>query len=213
MEHSPLVERMHYAGTRPAGSRHHRQGHGWGRRQRRRSVRSCSASPRTRRRRAPCAVLRTASCPSVPAMRPSCSPRSWSTPATPAQQTAASAPSQRTTPQMQPFTMSDEEIVAAVESFTQDGDLYGLWIMAMADYDVEDYLRVIRLVRETAPACRQHLLQRGRHLLRGLLPHEGSRHQRQSTTSAARARARSPGSTPPGACRPSRTPSRPAWTS
>lgn len=55
--------------------------------------------------------------------------------------------------QMQPFTMSDEEIVAAVESFTQDGDLYGLWIMAMADYDVEDYLRVIRLVRETAPAC------------------------------------------------------------
>lgn len=51
------------------------------------------------------------------------------------------------------FTMSDDEIVAAVKSFTQDGDLYGLWIMAMADYDVDDYLRVIRLVRETAPAC------------------------------------------------------------
>lgn len=49
--------------------------------------------------------------------------------------------------------MSDEDIVAATKSFTQDGDLYGLWIMTMADYDVEDYLRVIRLVRETAPAC------------------------------------------------------------
>lgn len=55
--------------------------------------------------------------------------------------------------QMEAFTMSDEDIVAAVKSFTQDGDLFGLWIMAMADYDVEDYLRVIRLVRETAPAC------------------------------------------------------------
>lgn len=54
---------------------------------------------------------------------------------------------------MQAFTMSDEDIVAATKSFTQDGDLYGLWIMTMADYDVEDYLRVIRLVRETAPAC------------------------------------------------------------
>lgn len=53
--------------------------------------------------------------------------------------------------QMKAFTMSDEDIVTAVKSFTQDGDLYGLWIMAMADYDIEDYLRVIRLVRGTAP--------------------------------------------------------------
>ena len=55
--------------------------------------------------------------------------------------------------QMQAFTMSDEDIVAAVKSFTQDGDLFGLWIMAMADYDVDEYCRIIRLVRETAPAC------------------------------------------------------------
>ncbi len=55
--------------------------------------------------------------------------------------------------QMDAFTMSDEDIVAAVRAFTQDGDLYGLWIMAMADYDIEDYLRVIRLVRSTSPAC------------------------------------------------------------
>ena len=55
--------------------------------------------------------------------------------------------------QMEAFTMSDEDIVASVKSFTQDGDLYGLWVMTMADYDIEDYLRVIRLVRETAPAC------------------------------------------------------------
>ena len=54
---------------------------------------------------------------------------------------------------LQAFRMSDEEIVEAVKSFTQDGDLFGLWIMAMADYDIEDYLHVIKLVRETAPAC------------------------------------------------------------
>lgn len=54
--------------------------------------------------------------------------------------------------QMDAFTMSDEDI-AAIKSFTQDSNLYGLWIMAMADYDIKDYLRVIRLVRETAPAC------------------------------------------------------------
>ncbi|MDO4502485.1 MAG: hypothetical protein Q4D06_04805 [Coriobacteriia bacterium] len=54
--------------------------------------------------------------------------------------------------QMQAFTMSDEDIVAATKSFTQDGDLFGLWIMAMADYDVDEYCRVIRLVREAAPA-------------------------------------------------------------
>lgn len=55
--------------------------------------------------------------------------------------------------QMPSFTMSDDDIVAAVKSFTQDQDLFGLWIMTMADYDIEEYLRVIRLVRETAPTC------------------------------------------------------------
>ena len=55
--------------------------------------------------------------------------------------------------QMQPFTMADEDIVAAVKSFTQDGDLFGLWIMSMADYDIDEYCRIVRLVRETAPAC------------------------------------------------------------
>lgn len=55
--------------------------------------------------------------------------------------------------QIEAFAMSDEDIVVAAESLTRDGDLFGLWIMAMADYDIEDYLRVVRLVRETAPAC------------------------------------------------------------
>lgn len=54
---------------------------------------------------------------------------------------------------MQAFTMSDEEIIAATKAFTQDGDLYGLWVMGMADYDVDDYIRVVKLVREAAPAC------------------------------------------------------------
>ncbi|MCR5845742.1 MAG: hypothetical protein K6G78_04155 [bacterium] len=54
--------------------------------------------------------------------------------------------------QMPAFKMSDEDIVAATESFTQDGDLFGLWIMAMADYDVDEYCRIIKLVRETAPS-------------------------------------------------------------
>lgn len=54
--------------------------------------------------------------------------------------------------QMGEFTMSDEDIVAATKAFTQDGDLFGLWIMSMADYDIDDYCRVVRLIRETAPA-------------------------------------------------------------
>lgn len=54
--------------------------------------------------------------------------------------------------QMPEFTMTDEDIVAAAKSFTEDGDLFGLWIMAMADYDIEDYLRVVKLIREVVPA-------------------------------------------------------------
>lgn len=53
---------------------------------------------------------------------------------------------------LKPFRMSDEAIVAAVEGFCGDGDLYGLWIMAMADYDLDFYLHVVKLVREHAPA-------------------------------------------------------------
>ena len=53
---------------------------------------------------------------------------------------------------MEPFTMSDEDIVATAKSFTQDGDLYGLWIMGMADYDVDEYCRVIKMLRAEIPA-------------------------------------------------------------
>lgn len=54
--------------------------------------------------------------------------------------------------QMPVFKMSDEDIVATVKSFTQDGDLFGLWIMAMHDYDIDEYCRVVKLIREVAPA-------------------------------------------------------------
>lgn len=54
--------------------------------------------------------------------------------------------------QMGEFKMSDEDIIATTKSFTQDGDLFGLWIMAMADYDIDEYCRIVRLIRSVAPA-------------------------------------------------------------
>ena len=51
-----------------------------------------------------------------------------------------------------PMRLTDEEIVEKVDGFCKDGDLYGLWLMAMHEYDLEYYLHVLRLAREHAPA-------------------------------------------------------------
>ena len=51
-----------------------------------------------------------------------------------------------------PMRLTDEEIVETVDGFCKDGDLYGLWLMTMHEYDLEYYLHVLRLAREHAPA-------------------------------------------------------------
>lgn len=48
--------------------------------------------------------------------------------------------------------LTDDEIVEKTKAFCNGGDLYGLWIMAMHEYDLDHYLHVVRLVREHAPA-------------------------------------------------------------
>lgn len=48
---------------------------------------------------------------------------------------------------MQAMRLDDEAIVAATHDFTDSGDLYGLWLMTMASYDLEKYLDAVRLVK------------------------------------------------------------------
>lgn len=47
--------------------------------------------------------------------------------------------------------LRDDEIVEKTRAFTKDGDLYGLWLMTMHEYDLDRYLEVVRLVRSVAP--------------------------------------------------------------
>lgn len=53
---------------------------------------------------------------------------------------------------LEPFVMDDDTIVEKAQAFCKDGDLYGLWLMTMHEFDLEHYLHVIRLVRDTVPA-------------------------------------------------------------
>lgn len=48
--------------------------------------------------------------------------------------------------------LDDETIVEKIDGFCKDGDLYGLWLMTMHEYDLEYYLHVLKLAREHAPA-------------------------------------------------------------
>lgn len=43
--------------------------------------------------------------------------------------------------------MNDETIAAATRAFTRDDQLFGLWLMTMADYDLEAYLRRVEVVK------------------------------------------------------------------
>lgn len=54
--------------------------------------------------------------------------------------------------QMEPFVMDDEAIVQKARDFCRRGDLYGLWLMTMHDFDLDHYLHVVRLVRDNVPA-------------------------------------------------------------
>ncbi len=48
---------------------------------------------------------------------------------------------------MEPMRMDDEGIAAATENFTGSGDLYGLWLMAMATYDLEKYIDAVKIAK------------------------------------------------------------------
>lgn len=46
------------------------------------------------------------------------------------------------------FQMDDETIAAATKSFTDGDRLFGLWLMTMADYDLDEYLRMVQVVKD-----------------------------------------------------------------
>jgi len=54
-----------------------------------------------------------------------------------------------------PFMISRDELEQKMTEFCKDGDLYGLYLMTMHNYDYEHLLNVIRDAREIAPATTQ----------------------------------------------------------
>jgi biotin synthase len=56
------------------------------------------------------------------------------------------------TTQFDSMRLDEETIVEKINGFCKDGDLYGLWLMTMHEYDLNYYLEVIRLARKHAPA-------------------------------------------------------------
>lgn len=55
----------------------------------------------------------------------------------------------------EPFSMSNEDILKAAESFTKDGKLFSLALMAMHHYNFDRVLEVVQLVRAHIPAKTQ----------------------------------------------------------
>ncbi len=49
------------------------------------------------------------------------------------------------------MTLDDDTIRQKVHEFTKDGDLYCLWLMTMAEYDLDYYANALRIAREVAP--------------------------------------------------------------
>lgn len=49
---------------------------------------------------------------------------------------------------MPTFTMDDQAIADVTKSFTEGDQLFGLWLMGMADFDLEEYLRMSRVVMD-----------------------------------------------------------------
>ncbi|MGI6217469.1 MAG: radical SAM protein [Coriobacteriales bacterium] len=54
----------------------------------------------------------------------------------------------KSTTGFQPMRLTDDEIVEKINGFCKGGDLYGLWLMTMHEYDLDYYLHVLRLARE-----------------------------------------------------------------
>lgn len=49
------------------------------------------------------------------------------------------------------ITLDEETIRQKVHDFTKDGDLYCLWLMTMAKFDLDYYINVLKIAREVAP--------------------------------------------------------------
>jgi biotin synthase len=49
------------------------------------------------------------------------------------------------------ITLDEYTIRQKVHDFTKDGDLYCLWLMTMAEYDVDYYVNALKIAREIAP--------------------------------------------------------------
>lgn len=50
--------------------------------------------------------------------------------------------------QMPVIKMDDATIAASTKSFTNGDQLFGLWLMTMADYDLDEYLRMVQIVKD-----------------------------------------------------------------
>lgn len=51
--------------------------------------------------------------------------------------------------------MSEEELAKEIEAFCHYGDLYGLYLMTMHDYDMDYFLKCVELARKIAPSTTQ----------------------------------------------------------
>lgn len=51
--------------------------------------------------------------------------------------------------------LSEEALREKISGFCEHGDLYGLYLMSMHDYDLRRFLEVVRLARAIAPAATQ----------------------------------------------------------
>lgn len=55
----------------------------------------------------------------------------------------------------EPSKMSEEELERKMHEFCDEGDLYGLYLMTMHEYDLDNYLRIVEHARKVAPATTQ----------------------------------------------------------
>lgn len=50
--------------------------------------------------------------------------------------------------QMPAIKMDDAAIAASTKAFTDGDQLFGLWLMTMADYDLDEYLKMVQVVKD-----------------------------------------------------------------
>ena len=55
----------------------------------------------------------------------------------------------------EPKKMDEEELEQKMTEFCKDGDLYGLYLMTMHEYDLDNYLKIVEHARKIAPPTTQ----------------------------------------------------------